>query len=375
MKIIARDFQSGIPHEYSVENERFEEIQAIDTDDAGKLPWIAPGLFDVQVNGFGGVDFNNPITRDDWQQANAQLAGHGCTHFLATLITNARGNYRELLEGLKNLRSEDSGLCRGYHMEGPFLNPDSGTRGAHNSEWMTAADLSLLSEWQEISGNEIRLITLAPEIEPGRSLPFIQKAVADGIGISLGHSLARGEILKQAIATGAGCWTHLGNAIGKFTDKFDNVLFHVLGADNIRASLIPDGIHIPPPAFHAMANSLGDRLILTTDAMSAAGAPPGKYRLCQHEIVVGEDLVARTHEGRLAGSTLTPFDAVFNAAAMSEKPWPLFWEALSTGPAKWLGVDHRLAAGLEASFCLLAPAPLPKLQATYLKGRRIFGDA
>ncbi|MEO6053743.1 MAG: amidohydrolase family protein, partial [Chthoniobacterales bacterium] len=332
----------------------------------------APGLFDIQINGFGGIDFNNPITLEDWQQAEEHLARHGCTHFLATLITNARENYRELLGNLKILRTDGSGLCRGYHMEGPFLNPDSGTRGAHNPEWMTAADLSMLKEWQEISGTEIRLVTLAPEIDPSRSLEFIRTATSEGIRLSLGHSLAMGEILTEAISAGAGCWTHLGNAIGKLSDKFENVLFHVLGENKIHASLIPDGIHVPPHAFHAMAEALGNRLFLTTDAMSAAGAPPGKYRLCQHEIIVGEDHIARTHEGRLAGSTLTPFDAVFNAAAMTEKSWPLFWEALSTRPAKWLGIDHRLAEGLEASFCLLAPTPEPKLQATYLKGRRIF---
>ncbi|MEO6847379.1 MAG: N-acetylglucosamine-6-phosphate deacetylase, partial [Chthoniobacterales bacterium] len=198
MKVIARDFLTGTPYEYLIEEGLFRAIRPADSSHPEKLPWIAPGLYDVQVNGFGGVDFNNPISKDDWLKACSALATHGCTHFLATLITNNQENYRSLLTGIEKLRDEEDG-CRGYHMEGPFLNPDPGTHGAHNTSWMCAANLTWLKEWQSISKNNIRLVTIAPEIAPEKSLEFIRQAVAQEIRISLGHSVATGEILKQAV--------------------------------------------------------------------------------------------------------------------------------------------------------------------------------
>ncbi|MBL4574524.1 MAG: hypothetical protein JKY51_00295, partial [Opitutaceae bacterium] len=126
-------------------------------------------------------------------------------------------------------------------------------------------------------------------------------------------------------------------------------------------------------AVKVMVRALGERLFLTTDAMAGAGAGPGTYKICHLEVTVGEDGLARHPEtNRLAGATLTPFEAVFRAAEMSEKPWSELWKALSTRPAQWLGLKHQLNLDTAASFCLFQTDPNPSLLETWHNGKKVF---
>ncbi|MEZ5275289.1 MAG: amidohydrolase family protein [Opitutaceae bacterium] len=366
----ARHYLTAEPIDVVVADGTIAEIRpAIDQDTS--LPWIAPGLVDIQVNGFAGVDFNRPLTdARAWDKACRALLNHGCTHFLATLITNERSAADGLLAGLTEAINRTSVRnCVGFHMEGPFLNPDPGYRGAHHPDWMTPPDTDLLERWQEISGQSVRMVTLAPECAMEAALPFIRAATAGGIRIAIGHSSAMGKTLDEAIRAGADLWTHLGNATPDPNAKFENVIFHTLSRPGLMASVIPDGHHIPPHALSVICRALGDRLILITDAMTGAGAPPGRYTICHLEIDIGEDGIARMPDsGRLAGSTLTPFETVFRAARLTGLPWSEMWTAMSTRPADWLGLSHRLEVGSAASFCLFQVEPQPRLRATWLNG-------
>ena len=377
VKITARSL-SGALVDVQVEGSHFKSIKP-HRGEILDLPWIAPGLVDIQINGFAGIDFNRPLESDAaWEHATQQLYASGCTGFLVALITNQETRYDEMLGPLSSHIRRDPRNCVGLHMEGPWLNPEPAYRGAHPAEWMQKPGERLLKRWQAITGDLIRIITLAPEIAPEESVRMIAAGREKNIRYFVGHSGATGDVLAHAVAAGAVGWTHLGNAAPAVAPKFDNVLLHALAQPGLLASLIPDGLHVPPYAFRALARALEQaepsRLLLTTDAMAGAAAgKSGRYTLGEVEVEVGADGSARLPEsGRLAGSTLTPFEGVFRAEQMSGLFLEDVWAAFSTRPAAVIGLEHGLKAGGWADFCLLSPEKEPYLLATYHRGRCVF---
>jgi len=383
MKITARKLSGEICH-VQFEDHVFKKITP-HKGDILDLPWIAPGLIDIQINGFAGVDFNRPLESDDaWRHATQQLYAHGCTGFLIALITNAEAGYRKLLTDLAGRINLDPSNCLGFHMEGPWLNRDPGYRGAHRAGWMQKPSLRLLDEWLAITGPLLKLITLAPEIDLEASRKVIRAGVEKKIQFFLGHTAAMGDTLRAAIKAGAVGWTHLGNAVPPTIPKFENVILHALAQPELWVSLIPDGLHLPPHVFRVFARALEKshhpRLLLTTDAMAGAGpAPgagakkPGTYTLGDVQVQVGKDGAARLPDsGRLAGSTLTPFQGVFRAERMAGLFLEDAWAAFSTRPASLLDIKHGLAEGNPADFCLISPEKTPYLLATYHRGKCVY---
>jgi N-acetylglucosamine-6-phosphate deacetylase len=383
MKITARQLSGEICH-IQVEDHHFKSITP-EKSDILDLPWIAPGLIDIQINGFAGVDFNRPIESDDaWHHAAQQLYAHGCTGFLIALITNQEDAYRKLLTDLSGRINLDPRNCLGFHMEGPWLNPDPGYRGAHRAEWMQKPSLRLLDDWWAIAGPLLKLITLAPEVDPFQAMQVIRAGVEKKIQFFLGHSASMGDAIGMAMAAGAVGWTHLGNAVPSTVPKFENVILHALAQPGLLASLIPDGQHLPPHAFRVLARALqkshhAPRLLLTTDAMAGAAAgKTGTFTLGDVQAEVAADGSARLPtagvpgSGRLAGSTLTPFDGVFRAEQMAGLFLEDAWTAFSTRPAALLSLKHGIAVGNSADFCLLSPEKTPYLLATYHRGKCVY---
>ncbi len=277
---------------------------------------VGPGLFDPQINGFAGVDFMNPhITLDDLERATLELRKAGCFHYLLTLITAAP----EFLEAqFKTLHSyiERSSVLResilGFHLEGPFLSSESGYIGAHPKEHACGPDWVCFQRLQEAAGGMIRLVTLAPERDGGEA--FIRSAVNENVLVSLGHTNASVDQLKRAIGAGARMFTHLGNGCPAEMHRHDNIIQRVLSLPDILVSIIPDGIHVPPWVVKSWVEHTGPgRVVFTTDAMSAAGAPPGRYTLASVEVEVGDDGVVRLPgTNNFAGSSLTPVEGLRN---------------------------------------------------------------
>jgi N-acetylglucosamine-6-phosphate deacetylase len=351
-----------------VEDGRIVSLDPV-ADDVS-LPWIAPGLVDAQVNGFAGVDFNRSgADAAAWTRVCDGLYAHGVTAFLATFISHEREVYRTLLREWQAQRAVSPGNCAGFHMEGPFLNPSPDTHGVHDPALMCGANVAWLDEWQAATSRGVRVVTLAPEYEGVKAGVFISRAVRDGVRVSIGHAMPSALELEYAVDAGATAWTHLGNACARTMPRFDNPLFHAMAEERMRCFLIPDAVHMPHYAFRVCARALGGRLLLTTDAMSGAGAGPGTFTLGRVEVNVGRDGVARDPgSGRLAGSTVTPFAGVFLAARMSGLPWASMWDAFSTEPARWLGVESGLTAGGPADFCVFTTAPAPRLLRTVHAG-------
>ncbi len=275
-----------------------------------------PAFFDPQVNGFAGVDFQNPdITLGELEFALREIHRAGCSHILLTLITNSIDSLRFQFRHLASL-TEESELVQqtvlGFHLEGPFISSQPGFHGAHPRECVCEPDWGTFMMLQEASGGKIRLVTLAPELEG--SAEFIRKVSRSGVLVSLGHTDAGYDQLLSAVQAGARMVTHLGNGCPEQLHRHDNIIQRVLAIPDLLVSLIPDGIHLPPYVLSNLARCLGTaRIVMTTDAMSAAAAPPGEYTIGRLRVVVGEDRIVMVPGGRnFAGSSLRMVEGFYN---------------------------------------------------------------
>ncbi len=319
--------------------------------------WLAPGLVDLQVNGYGGVDFQQDnLGVDDLLMAARQLRKAGCTKFLLTLITDEWPKLTARLRRLRKLRSQSPELqaaIAGWHIEGPFLSSEPGFHGAHNPALMLNPTPAHIHELRAIAGSEPLLLTMAPE--RAGALEAMAVAASLGIKISLGHTNASAEMLRQSVEAGATGFTHLGNGCPRDLDRHDNILWRVLETPGLTAGLIPDSIHVSPALFRLLHRWLGaDAIYYTTDAMSAAGAPPGRYKLGAVEVEVGADQIVRQPgKTNFAGSALQPCDGVFRAAQILNCSWQEAWSRSARNPARLMGLSVGLQAGCAADFCIL----------------------
>ena len=319
--------------------------------------WIAPTLFDLQINGYGGVDFQqDEISLDDLLSAARRLRTAGCARFFATLITDHWPALTTRLRRMRALRSQSAELqsaIAGWHVEGPFLSREPGFHGAHDPACMIQPTPEHILELRSITGDDPLLLTLAPEL-PG-ALKMIALAVSRGIRVSLGHTDAPAEMLRNAVVIGATGFTHLGNGCPVDLNRHDNILWRVFETPGLIVSLIPDQIHVSPPLFRLIHRTLDPAAIYyTSDAMAAAGAPPGRYKMGKAEVEVGEDQIVRQPgKKNFAGAALRPVEGVFRAAQMLGCPWQEAWDRFSETPAKLMGLRNELAVGQPASFCVL----------------------
>jgi N-acetylglucosamine-6-phosphate deacetylase len=277
----------------------------------------APSLFDVQINGFAGVDFQrSDLSLAELRKAAEALRACQTERFFLTLISDEVDALCRKFECIERLRQCDPLLLEticGYHLEGPVLSPEEGYRGAHAAACQQAPNLRAFEKIQSAAGGAIRLVTLAPEW-PGTP-EFIAHVVRAGVIVSLGHTNASESQIDEAIRAGATLCTHLGNGVPQILHRHDNVVQRLLARDELTACLIPDGVHLPPFVLRNFfrAKPTG-KVILTTDAMAAAGAPEGRYRLGGIEVESRGGVVRQPGQLNFAGSCLTPDRGVANAA-------------------------------------------------------------
>jgi N-acetylglucosamine-6-phosphate deacetylase len=355
-EIVARHYATGETVRVQWRARRFTEFSPVKTDLPDNL-WIAPPLFDLQINGYAGVDFQQDnLPLGDLELATRKLRADGCGKFLLTLITDEWNTMMARLRHLRSLRHQSDELKSaivGWHIEGPFLSAEPGFCGAHNPTVMLDPKPEHMHELRRIAEGDPLLITIAPE--RAGALDAIKLAVSQGIKVSLGHTNASAEALRQAVAAGATGFTHLANGCPRELDRHDNILWRVFETPGLLVSLIPDQIHVSPPFFRLAHRTLGsDSIYYTTDAMAAAGSPPGRYRIGKLEVEVGADQIVRQPGGPLfAGSALRPIEGVFRAARMLGCPWQETWKRLSEAPARLMGLRNEVVGGAPADFCLL----------------------
>jgi len=277
------------------------------------------GLFDLQVNGYAGIDFNDAgLTPAALDHALQAMLAAGVTRCLPTLITATEADLTARLAAVDAaVAASRLGplMVAGLHLEGPFLNPAAGFAGCHPAAAMVAPDPALLDRATAGLRCRVRLLTLAPERAGADAV--IRWAVARGILVAIGHADAGAAVVAEAAGLGVRMSTHLGNGLPQMLPKLDNPLMAQLAEDRLTAGFIADGVHLPVPALRAMIRAKGPgRSVLVTDAVSAAAAPPGRYGFAGMAIDGAADGSVRLPGGRtLAGSALTLDRAVRNLVA------------------------------------------------------------
>lgn len=303
--------------------------------------FIGTGLIDLQINGINGIDFNAPsLTQQDIVEATHYLLSKGITTFLPTVITNSDNNILHLVHTiyLACLSHPLVNDCIwGIHLEGPFISPLAGAKGAHDEKYIKPPDWELFNKFQEAAGGKIKLITIAPEWEG--SCSFIKKCRDHGILVSIGHSMANSQQIALAVKAGASLSTHLGNGVPLLLPRHPNLIWDQLAADELYACIITDGIHIPDSFIKVVIKNKATATIVVSDATCFAGMLPGEYQ--SHiggTVLLDKEKRAslKSSPGLLAGAAKSLLENIEylinnNLSTLSEG-----WQMASTNVAKML---------------------------------------
>ncbi len=315
--------------------------------------WLAPGLVDLQVNGYGGFDLNvDRVDPDIVLALVRRLLAEGTTTFLPTIVTAPEDRMIRALRAVARARRSDPFIARAIpfvHLEGPHISPQDGPRGAHPREYVRPPDLAEFDRWQQASQNLVGMVTLSPHWE--NAPEYIAALVSRGVLVSLGHTDASPEQIKAAVDAGASLSTHLGNGVSRVLPRHPNLLWAQLADDRLTATFIADGHHLPPDTLRAMLRAKGiERSVLVSDSVALAGMPPGIYtspiggavelhpdgRLC----MAGSDF--------LAGAACSLAHAVARLAASSIcAPHEAFLMA-TVNPGRFVGGRGVLRPGASA---------------------------
>jgi N-acetylglucosamine-6-phosphate deacetylase len=307
----------------SIEIEFGARILAVRAASAPAELYMAPGWIDIQVNGFAGVDFNDPrAPHEEIARAiRAQFAA-GVTRLYPTVITGAPEDMEAALRNLSHVKESiaEGAAIDGFHVEGPHIGIEDGPRGAHPKRWVRKPDFEEFRRWQEATEGRVRIVTLSPEW-PGAPR-YIEQIVAEGVVASVGHTAASAEQIADAVSAGASLSTHLGNGAHAVMRRHPNYLWDQLADDRLMADFIVDGIHIGAAFLKTALRAKGmERSVLVTDASAPAGAAPGRYYLGEQAVdLTADDRVVLAGTEKLAGSALRMDRAVENAMRMAGVP-------------------------------------------------------
>ncbi len=276
MQIEGRLIETGDAVCLTVEGAAIAAMQSIE---ARSEAWIAPAFIDLQVNGYAGFDFNAAdVTPETVAGIVRALWRRGVTAICPTVITQSEAAMCRSLSAIAAACDADPRIAHAVpciHVEGPFISPEDGPRGAHPLPHVRPPDIAEYRRWQEASGGRVGIVTLAPE-HP-EALAFI-RAIAGDVVVALGHTAADAAQIRAAVDAGARLSTHLGNGAHARVTRHPNYIWEQMAEDRLAASLICDGHHLPPAVMKAMVRAKGpERTILVSDAVAVAGLPPGVY--------------------------------------------------------------------------------------------------
>lgn len=281
VRLRANDYRSGQRIDVRTNAGLIESITPAGTDPIDlEAGWIAPALFDIQINGCKGKAFgSDTLMADDVYRIIRVCQKHGISRLMPTIIT---GDYADICHGLAAIAracgmDEVDRAVAGIHLEGPYISPEDGPRGAHPRASVRLPDRGEFRDFADEAQGRIRMVTLAPEIEG--AIPFIEWLIGQGVVVAIGHTAAKPQQIRDAIRAGARISTHLGNGSHAVLPRHDNYIWEQAAADGLWASLITDGHHLPPAVVRCLIRAkTPERVILTCDASSLAGCPPGRYR-------------------------------------------------------------------------------------------------
>lgn len=315
---------------------------------------VLPGFIDEHIHGAGGSDGMDGTVEDIAMIANT-VAAEGTTSFLVTTMTQSKDNILKAMEAVKTYREADSkegARVVGIHLEGPFI--ASAHKGAQPLEYVNEPDVATFDEYNKASGNAIKIVSLAPEVEGADKL--IKHMAKKGVVASIGHSGAKFADIEKAVAAGAKNVTHTYNAQSALHHREIGVVGSAMLLDELNCELIADTIHVSVPAMKLLVkNKPANKLTLITDAMRAKGIPDGESELGGQKVYVknGE---ARLADGTLAGSVLRMNRAVQNVVEKVGVPFTQAVDYATINPAKTLGIDKEtgsIKVGKRADFTVI----------------------
>jgi N-acetylglucosamine-6-phosphate deacetylase len=355
LRVRGRHYRSGKLYEWACAGGTIVERTEVSGDEGDH---VAPAFFDIQINGALGISFNAPtLTSDDIRRVTALCRQHGIAEYFPTLVTASQEDLLHAFRALSRARAEDSLLARaipGFHLEGPYISPEDGPRGAHPLAHVRPPSWAEFSRLQEAAEGSIRLVTLAPEKEG--ALAFIEKLTASGVVVALGHTAAAPAVIRAAVDAGARLSTHLGNGSHALLPRHENYFLEQLAEDRLIASVISDGHHVPASLLRILIRVKGaERIIVTCDASNLAGLPPGRHTAWGQEFEIqaaGKIVVPGTPF--LAGSGVFTDDCVRHLLGLGEMGRADVLDAAGNRPRTLFALPARnLEVGEAAAFVLI----------------------
>lgn len=352
---------------------------ATEIDAKGKF--IAPGLIDNQVNGFAGVSFSlggSDLTEEGIEKATRELWETGVTSYLPTLTTNSREMMKENLKILaKSMENaEIQASIPGFHLEGPYINPEDGYRGAHPLQFVRLPDWEEFMDLYEASGQKIIQITLAPEMDG--ALDFIARCREKGVVVALGHHNAPAATVTAAIDRGAKIATHLGNGAANMINRHQNPFWSQLADDRLHISIICDSFHLLPEEIKVFYKVKGvEKIILTSDVTSFATLKPGMYQTQTGETIelTEEGLLHYPAQKCLYGSASPLTKSIEYIAKVTDCTLAGAVRMASLNTARLLGLNNigELAQGKRADMILFdIEDEKMVIHKTFVSGREVF---
>ena len=343
--------------------------------------YIAPGLIDNQVNGFAGVSFcfaGGELTKEGILKATQELWKKGVTTYLPTLTTNTTEVLKHNFALLANSKNDKElhGSIAGFHLEGPYISPIDGYRGAHPLKYVRKPDWNEFMEFYEASGKNIVTITVAPELDG--SMEFIQKCTALGIIVAIGHHNGTKAIIDEAVENGARITTHLGNGCANMINRHVNPLWPQLANDKLMASIICDGFHLRDEEITVFYKVKGpDKTIITSDVTSFAALPPGEYKNEEGETIelTKEGMLRLPVQNVLYGSASPITKGVAHIMKVTGCSLAEAIRMSSTNPAKLYHLNDRgtIETGKRADLILfeIGDSELV-IKKTYVEGELVY---
>ena len=372
----ARRYDTLRPISLEIDGQRIARIDA--APDEPNLPIVAPGLVDLQINGFGGIEFNDrELTVEKVRQVAVSQDQFGVTSFLATCTTDSHEVLRHALATIAAAIPEVPEVAiriPGIHLEGPYISPEDGPRGAHPRQHVRTPDWDEFRRLQDAAEGKIRLLTISAEY--ASSPDVISRVAKSGVLVAIGHTKATSDQIKAAVDAGARMSTHLGNGAHPLIKRHPNYIWDQLAEDRLVASLIVDGHHLPPAVVKSMIRAkTPERVVLVSDITSMGGMPPGKYQtgLGELEVLPSGKLVPAGQPDILAGASLPLHVCIANVMRFAGVDLATAINMASLAPAGLIGLDHPgLEVGAPANLFLFdlptADGPL-HIRATYHAGQ------
>ena len=314
---------------------------------------VLPGFIDQHIHGAGGSD-GMDATIADYETIAKTVAAEGTTSFVITTMTQSVENITKAMQAVKEYREgeHDGARVVGIHLEGPFIAP--AFKGAQPLDYVAKPDVDVFKAYNEASGNAIKIVTLAPEVEGAAEL--IAYLMENGIVSSIGHTGAKCADIEKAIESGASNITHTYNAQTALHHREIGTVGSAMLYDELNCELIADTIHVSVPAMRLLIkNKPADKVSLITDAMRAKGIPDGVSEL-GGQVVYVKNGEARLEDGTLAGSVLRMNRAVQNTVEKVGVPFTKAVDFATINPARMLGIDKEtgsIAVGKRADFTVI----------------------